>query len=692
MLPGGTIVWRITADSLLEGGVHVVGKAKRIVAAGMAAMFAPAIFMGAPAIGQSEPVPSDTARLFGARELVNQISLSPDGTKYAMIVARDGHGKSLAVGPVDMSDQPKAILRADGDPETLRSCSWANDTRLICGMYTTSGKGVQAIGFTRQLVINADGTGMKMLSANPDDNALALMQDGGSVIDWYGDEGGSAILATRRFVPSSGIGSNIDRSANGLGVERIDVGTLKRSTVEPPRYSASEYITDGLGSVRIMGLRAEDGNGVYKPGVAYSYRRVGTKGWEALSKVDGDGNGFNPYAVDPALNVAYGFDQLNGRQALFKVALDGSMKRDLVFARPDVDVDDVVRIGRKGRVVGVSFVTDRRQLTFFDPVLSKLQTSLGKAVPEFPLLYFVDSSADENRLLLWLGSDTTPGRYAVFDKKTRHLDMLLDARPNLAGIKLAKVQAVTYPAADGTQIPGYLTLPPDGAGKNVPAIVMPHGGPAARDEWGFDWLPQFFAARGYAVLQPNYRGSTGYGDQWFADNGFKSWRLAIGDVNDAGRWLVKQGIAAPDKLAIVGWSYGGYAALQSQVVDPDLFKAVVAIAPVTDLARLKSESYDFKEYALVQRQIGDGPHIAEGSPARHAELFKAPVLMFHGDRDQNVGIGESRLMLDKLKSAGKQVDLVEFKGLDHQLDDSDARARMLDRADRFLRANLHIAN
>ncbi|MEI9851159.1 MAG: alpha/beta fold hydrolase [Sphingomonas sp.] len=119
---------------------------------------------------------------------------------------------------------------------------------------------------------------------------------------------------------------------------------------------------------------------------------------------------------------------------------------------------------------------------------------------------------------------------------------------------------------------------------------MPHGGPGARDEWGFDWLAQFFAARGYAVLQPNFRGSAGYGEDWFLENGFKSWRTAIGDVNDGGRWLVGQGIAAPAKLAIVGWSYGGYAALQSAVLDPELFKAIVAIAPVTDLGALKEES------------------------------------------------------------------------------------------------------
>jgi dipeptidyl aminopeptidase/acylaminoacyl peptidase len=217
---------------------------------------------------------------------------------------------------------------------------------------------------------------------------------------------------------------------------------------------------------------------------------------------------------------------------------------------------------------------------------------------------------------------------------------------------------------------------------------MPHGGPGARDEWGFDWLAQFFANRGYAVLQPNYRGSTGYGSAWFQQNGFKSWKIAIGDVNDGGRWLVKQGIADPAKLGIVGWSYGGYAALQTSVVDPSLFKAIVAVAPVTDLETLRSESLNYSNYAITDAFIGRGPYVREGSPAQNAGRITAPVLIFHGDRDQNVGIGESRMMVSRLKSAGKKAELVEFHNLDHQLEDSLVRAQMLERMDGFLKASM----
>lgn len=381
---------------------------------------------------------------------------------------------------------------------------------------------------------------------------------------------------------------------------------------------------------------------------------------------------------------------------------------------------DAKRFGAREQVIDASISPDGSRLALVAPVEGGAGSAVfvapadGSSAPK-PIL---TSSGKPDRLLGcdWTTSDRLVCR--VFFIESRDSTMIAYTRMvavNADGSNLKQLTARATGAQIGASYSGGAIIDwlPDEAssvvlmtrnfveeestgrlvarnsdGKNLPAIVLPHGGPGARDEWGFDWLSQFYAARGFAVLQPNFRGSAGYGDAWFQKNGFQSWRTAVGDVNDAGKWLQREGIAAPGKLAIVGWSYGGYAALQSAVLDPDLFKAIVAIAPVTDLDELRDEAKYFTNFKQVDAFIGKGPHVKEGSPARNAERIKAPVLLFHGDKDLNVGVAESRLMASRLKAAGKQVDYVEFDGLDHQLADDAARTRMLHGSDAFLRQAL----
>jgi dipeptidyl aminopeptidase/acylaminoacyl peptidase len=635
---------------------------------------------------QTAPSGADLAKAFGAREYIDQISLSPDGTKIAMLVAVKGRGLALVVADTTKGMSTRAILASTGDHDQLTDCHWSTETRLICRIYLTTNDGRSIIGYTRTVAINADGTGLKDMTAKSTGQALGFMQNGGSLIDWGANGTGSALM-TRSYLPEFSTGTMVSSSREGLGVDLVDTNTLTHKVVEPPRGGAVDYVSDGAGTVRAMGVRGTTNSGYDGNRILYFYRLPDNRDWKPLSTMTitaGRASGFSPLAVDREKNLAYGFENLNGRTALYSVSLDGNLTKKLVAERPDVDIDGLISIGRQNRVVGATYVTDRRAAVFFDPALKALQASLGKALPG-RLIAFVDANADESKLILFAWSDVDPGRYYLFDKKTHSLAEILPSRPDLANIKLATVKSVSYQTADGASIPAYLTLPVGSDGKDLPAIVMPHGGPGARDEWGFDWLSQYFAARGFAVIRPNFRGSTGYGDAWYQKNGFQSWRTAIGDVDDAGRWLIKSGIADPKKLAIVGWSYGGYAALQSSVLDPDLFKAIVAIAPVTDLETLRQEARDYSSFPQVDAFIGRGPWVIEGSPARNVGRIKAPVILFHGDRDVNVGIGESRLMVDKLKSAGRKVELVEFKGLDHQLADDIARAEMLGKADTFLR-------
>jgi len=628
--------------------------------------------------------PFDPAAAFGARPSVEGISLSPDGTSVAYIAPAAGQSSVLYV--VKLGDNPTArpAFRATGNPERLRGCEWVSNTRLVCTVFGIVKRAVGLLPISRVVAIDADGSNLKVLSNIAQEHTQGYLLYGGEVIDALPSEGDN-VLMTRVYVPDAHTGSHIGSTERGYGVDLVDTKTGSVKTIEPPLLLATDYIADGRGTVRIMALeqrRASMDTGFTR----YMYRLSGSREWRKLSDYNWmDHSGFRPYAVDPTLNVAYGSRKQDGRLAIYKLSLDEAPHEDLVYADPEVDVDDLIKIGRQQRTVGVSYVVEDSRTAYFDTGIDKLVQSLHKALPSLPLLRITDSSVDENKFIVLAASDSNAGVSYLFDRQSQHLQTLLPIRHELQGVTLATVKAIKYPAADGTSIPGYLTLPPGQDARDLPAIVMPHGGPAARDQWRFDWLAQYFASRGFAVLQPNFRGSSGYGDAWFVQNGFRSWQTAIGDVLDAGRWLASQGIANPSKLAILGWSYGGYAALQSAVVEPGVFKAVVAIAPVTDLEQLKEDHRYSSDFNLVKEYVGNGPHVREGSPLMNAAKIKVPVLLFHGAMDLNVAILQSKQMAARLSAAGTKCELVTWENLDHQLEDSEARAQMLRKADAFLR-------
>jgi dipeptidyl aminopeptidase/acylaminoacyl peptidase len=638
------------------------------------------------------PIVNDQAAVFGAREGAWGMSLSPDGQHVLFLGAGHDSNAALQVASADGGGAARVIASANGMPMSLQRCDWADNSRIVCSVRYSEEEGGVRLGYEQLLALDIDGKNMLSLAAPASADSLRGSQFAGDVIDWRQGETGK-VLMERDHVPEATIGTHIADQQDGLAVDLVDTRTNKATGIEHADHRAEYYISDGRGVVRFKLLAGIKGSTGYASGTDnFFYRKQGSTEWLPFSTVPLDGPGLRPVSVDPVGNVAYCFDRVSGRDALYRVALDGSMKTELVYANPKLDVDEVVRLGRQPRLIGVSILADKPEVVYFDKEYDALAASLAKAIPTLPLINFTGSSDDEKRLLIHAGSDDDPGRYFVFDRTTHRLNEIALVRPDLEHVRLAKQVPITYPAADGTPIPAYLTLPPGSAGKHIPAIVMPHGGPDSRDSWGFDWLVQFFAARGYAVLQPEYRGSTGYGESWMMKKGFKSWRTAIGDVTDAGRWLIAQGIAAPDHLGVVGWSYGGYAALQANVLDPDLFKAVVAIAPVTDLPLLEQEADKYTNGSIVRDTVGTGQLSLDASPSRHAALFRAPVLMFHGTVDQNVDPGQSREMDSRLRAAGKQSELVIYRNLDHQLRDGDVRADMLRKSDAFLRQSMHIAS
>jgi dipeptidyl aminopeptidase/acylaminoacyl peptidase len=233
--------------------------------------------------------------------------------------------------------------------------------------------------------------------------------------------------------------------------------------------------------------------------------------------------------------------------------------------------------------------------------------------------------------------------------------------------------------------------------KNLPIVVLPHGGPDARDKIDFDWMAQFFANRGYAVLQPNYRGSSGYGRK-FTEAGLHQWGLKMqDDITDGVKKLIADGIADPKRVCIVGGSYGGYAALAGAALTPDVYACAVSFAGISDLPRmLSSDRARYGKNSHVtsfwKSRIGsaydDSDQLRATSPARHADQIKCPVLLMHGEGDTTVPIEQSEIMADAMKSAGKNVEFIRFPGEDHYFNLADTRVRFLKETEAFLQKNI----
>jgi len=633
--------------------------------------------MSAAAPAQQAHTLAEDAAAFGARPAVSSPSLSPDGSSVLYITPGPGP-RSFAVISNLETGKSSVVTSADGNPEILSWCNYSSPSRAVCRISALTHQTSQILGFQRLISMNTDGSDGKLLGQQSSIYDTALRQTDAVVLDWKGRADGK-VLMERVYVPEGGLAaiqSRLARTKSGLGVDVVDTKSLQSSTVEPPRDEASDYMTDGRGNVRIMRVDQYQGSGLTGR-LKYYYRTPGSNDWKTLVDFVDEQDQIVPLAVDADIDALYALKKKNGRQALYTIKLDGTLAETLVAENPRVDIDDVVRVGDGLRVIGYTFADESRHAIYFDPEYKALANSLSRALPNLPLVDFVDASSDGRKLLIFASSDNDPGRFYLFNRDTKNLNEAMVEHPLLDGRTLAKQKAVTIAAGDGAQIPAYLTLPPGKEAKNLPAVVLPHGGPSSRDEWGFDFLSQFLAARGYAVIQPEYRGSAGYGERWLNENGFKNWRTSMSDIAASAKWLAAQGIADPNRVAIFGWSYGGYAALMEAETDPQLYKAVIAVAPVTDLGLLKEDAKGYTSAKIVEDFVGDGPHIEQGSPLRHADRIQAPVLLVHGDLDANVAFRHSEKMAAALRSAGKDVEFLQYKGLDHQLRDSTVRAEFL---------------
>jgi dipeptidyl aminopeptidase/acylaminoacyl peptidase len=620
-----------------------------------------------PALSAGADSRDPMAVAFGTMPAFWNVQISPDGGK---IVFLKMHSDDIAIAVVfDLAGgKARVALASEKDRFELSWCEWANEERLLCGYYAIHRDAHDLIPVTRLVAIDADGSNVKVLMQNRLKQSFTQYQD--QIVDWLPEDREHVLI------------EKPDRRGSGVSKLNIYSGSLK--TAEGVRSSVYGWMTDGRGDPRLRFLIGERD---YR----WQYRLKNEKKWRPLHEwkhadIEED---YQPIGFGDDPNLLLVLKRHEGRIALWSEDLAGDREAKVVFAHSEVDVGGSLRLGKFRRVVAIGYSTDRNHLHFFDTDIEKITDKIGVSFPDQEVT-IADESWDRRFYLVHIGSDTNPGSLYRFDARANELALISRQYPKLEGVALSVMKPMRYAARDGTAIPGYLTMPASAPEGPMPTVVLPHGGPQSRDYWSYDWLTQFMSARGYAVLQSNYRGSGGYGADWSGEGGFRNWRRAIDDVTDGARHLIEAGIADPDRLCIVGWSYGGYAALMSAVEEPELYRCVVSIAGVTDLPELIHDSRGFLGWRGTREFVGTDSDVLEtGSPAMRAAEFRAPVLLLHGDEDINVQFEHSKKMAKALKKEKKDVELIRYEEVAHSIRRNQYRIDMLERIGAFLDENTH---
>lgn len=602
---------------------------------------------------------------------VSEPELSPGGAFVAGLIGLGGQRKICVISLFDQAIKPVCL----GVPDMMEAygLEWAGDDNVLVHLSAQQNVEASRWYISRLIGLNRKtGKYTRLLwdkQGQSADRVVWIARDGSPIALVAAQ---STIYTTEGFWPS---------------VYRVNVETGNSTTVLRGTEDVMNWVADGAGAVR-LGYGYDDfrqkARVIYRPagnGLFHTINRADvSKREEVISPEGFIEGGDHGILVHP--------DEAK-HSALFEVDLPTQKDVRKIWAAPEGSwIASTITDADRQTVLGVWLAGAKRERVWLDPDLAELQAAFDKSVPG-RRVHIVSFSRDKQKMLVQIERADSPGAIYYYDRAGGTLQQIAYVNDKLKGEAQNPVSMIRYKARDGLEIEGVLTLPKGREAKRLPVVVMPHGGPWAHDTDDFDYWAQFVASLGYAVLQPNFRGSTGYG-QDFERKGEGQLGLAMqDDLNDGLKWLVDQGIADGKRACLVGASYGGYATLWGLARDADLWRCGISIAGVSLLRREVNDMgyndlYETSNRNAWQRMT---PDFAAVSPANAAARIKAPLLLVHGKMDATVPYDQSQTMASRMKAAGKPVEFVTMPKADHHFTREEDRLALLKAMEAFLQKN-----
>jgi len=656
--------------------------------AALAALLACALpgpaFAQAPAPAAALP-PVET---FFSNPLLANAELSPSGRYLAALSGAPGRRDALIV--VDLQKNEAKLVAGYGNVDVLQF-QWVNDGRLLFNVSDKQigpGGNFMASGL---YAVNRDGSDLRQLAnRNGDIVAGGGTNIGRNVLPWHTFMLGQRGAQDSEHVYVTSYNLDPNNEVESVSLLRLDTTTGRAQAVQRPG-PVDTWLLDNAGEPRLATHSTKGTTTVH-------YRDPATSAWRTIASFPtyaGSKEGFTPvgFGADGTLYVR----AHAGKDAAALHTLDlatGKINPQGVVVMPGYDFDGGL-VSRRGQVLGASIETDAPGQVWFDKGMQAIQQEVDKQLPGAVNMISVASRADAPWVLVRSLSDVRPLAYYLYSPESRKLNPIGNAHDGIDPARMGRQDPVRYKARDGREIPGLLTLPAN-AKKNLPLVVLVHGGPYVRgNHWGWDPDTQFLASRGYAVLEPDFRGSRGYGTSHY-QAGWKQWGLAMqDDIADAARWAIAQGIADPKRICIAGASYGGYATLMGLVKDPDLYKCGINWVGVTDINLLYNGHWsfasdmgdDWKKHGmplLIGDQVKDAEQFKATSPIEQAAKITQPLLLAYGAVDRRVPLYHGNKFRDAVAGHNKQVEWVVYQDEGHGWTRPQNRFDFWTRVEKFL--------